>query len=107
MSPQIHPRKPILLTAAVGLAGVVLLTGCGAEPPRPVNAEVSNATASPSPSAGPYLTHPELSQVLARDRGLSRQRRTPRSEVRDSPCFMNPDHWDYYLEDGYPVCVTR
>ncbi len=32
-------------------------------------------------------------------------KRSPASEAMDSPCWMNPDHWDFYVKDGYLVCI--
>jgi hypothetical protein len=103
--------------AALGLTGA-LLTACGAQGAGPGETGRPPSGDQPGRDVGPYVAHPELAQRLARELSTShRARRTvarpgsrdhqpPRSEVRDSPCFMNPDHWDHYLEDGFPVCVT-
>jgi hypothetical protein len=109
-----HISKPTVAISSLGLVGV-LLTGCGAEQPDRTNSP-QDAANSLAADAAPFVEDPWVRRSITEHRaesplhdsweGRLPHDRRPR-EATDSPCFMNPDHWDVYVKDGALVCIAK
>ena len=109
-----HISKPAVAISSLGLVGV-LLTGCGAEQPDRTNSPRTQPTALPR-TRPPSVEDPWVRRSITEHRAGSPlhdswEGRLPHDrrarEAMDSPCFMNPDHWDVYVKDGAPLCITK
>ena len=90
--------KPSLVLAGVGLVAVSV-TGCG-DRNAAATSQGRNAADGRSDRPAQYVEDPWVQRTIAD------QHQHAAHGAMDSPCFMSPDHWNYYVKHGYLVCIA-